>query len=1368
MVKFVKDLSHSCLRGYRQVGCPSSLSLLLCLQSVDHFPPDSCSIGHFCCHVSSPSTISCSQIALSLESSQGSRLSLTAGQCANQLIHVKVFVSRELMRQRPQNSHCTDTRVSEPVNWGVLRKRSTKYGMKTVAKQSCSFRMAKNYGIPKVVDKHGILKMAETNAIQKKVAQNGMVTLAKQCGTPKMQLKKHQQEYKRKMHQYRQNKVSVLRQKRKKRLSLVSNLLGVQWLKQYGWTKHSGGGRVLDYVEKVWEGNGRKRQSRQHKRRVRKQVVRQTHNIRKGGRVIECRMSKDDRRAHKEEQKHIWCHTKRSIDTVWEKMKHLQDKTNANRKRLKHVDQKTCNKKQVGEKMKQKQKQDIHVRVSRNCRKEKAVMVERNCSAEGQCWMCDKMIKRHESKVQCNCGLWYHVECMGFTNDIANSVLVNKSVVWICCKCRGSNYCKYLHNYLDISVDFNMYDEMPMDGCEEDVNEKVKKTSDNEECVEGKNFKTNDPKCVNKVSNGIMKCKGDNRNCLTKNTKKIRENKNETEQMKKIFGDMSDSEVSCVLERKNLPGAVNYVTAVRESEEFLESTFGEKTKSKDLENEKVSGRKNGVTFMTEGKERIICKQTGGYLLRSKKRQPSKIHDESENQTSLIKPSGKNNSRAKNEKVKNRVGIGSNSSGENCQSRTFHGNQDEMLKTKYETVCDMCSKQHLSCDNESCDMKFGKRLHKIQEGQCKVKKCKTSESETCKSITVTQDKVNESKRKRTEQKFSGDRSCNKSKAVIVQGSFHQGDYRFGWSAGKQCVANSLCCVLYSKVKDLKDWCWSDVDTALTTGNELYKYLFSSSTVTNEYLLINELPNELDLVNHHFSMKFHESICGTLRKECDLAGFNVMQLKSAVEQNLQQYYANFICFNGNTFVVIAQDGMYYIFDSHSRNQQGLQVSEGRSLLKGVDTWQDVHRYCTDLANSMGLCDNEQFEVTGVSVWLDEEMRHGIDGNICENENVLVSQKSGSQNSRDPEGSTNCRALEDPHECFGLCSDFSNVYSNFNNTNKDVNVKCSCPEMTLNEKGDSGSDVEIIQVSEMQRFQFIPLAYNRKKMLCHEHKIGQIRLNCNEILNTCENMGRPNSVTKIQGDGNCFFRAISFALSGTEDNHMQLRMATVNYLLQNGNKFNGFLRQGFVNVEEYVVQERMFDCGTWATEVEIMAVAHMLKTDIYTFDDINNWYIFCASFVDREVVRSDEAIYLYHRQRVHYDVVLSVHEMTRQCDRQGYNSISVENVCQKEAESEKRSNSKRRKRMNKKLQQRKKREKARERYAQKTKNVKEAKKGQEKCNRQSRNQLIGRLDIKQLDKKLNNKNTSDKKNQRKRTNKKNYQKNAEKKKITEIKVQ
>jgi hypothetical protein len=99
--------------------------------------------------------------------------------------------------------------VSEPVNWGVLRKRSTKYGMKTVAKQSCSFRMAKNYGIPKVVDKHGILKMAETNAIQKKVAQNGMVILAKQCGTPKMQLKKHQQEYKRKMHQYRQNKISI-------------------------------------------------------------------------------------------------------------------------------------------------------------------------------------------------------------------------------------------------------------------------------------------------------------------------------------------------------------------------------------------------------------------------------------------------------------------------------------------------------------------------------------------------------------------------------------------------------------------------------------------------------------------------------------------------------------------------------------------------------------------------------------------------------------------------------------------------------------------------------------------------------------------------------------------------------------------------------------------------------------------------------------------------------------------------------------------------------------------------------------------------------------------------------------------------------
>ncbi|XP_038050108.1 uncharacterized protein LOC119723495 [Patiria miniata] len=263
----------------------------------------------------------------------------------------------------------------------------------------------------------------------------------------------------------------------------------------------------------------------------------------------------------------------------------------------------------------------------------------------------------------------------------------------------------------------------------------------------------------------------------------------------------------------------------------------------------------------------------------------------------------------------------------------------------------------------------------------------------------------------------------------------------------------------------------------------------------------------------------------------------------------------------------------------NQQGCQVSEGRSLLKRVATWQDVHRYCTDLARSMSLSNNEQFEITGVSVWLDDEVRQDPDDCKEETEQLLLGSSDHS-NGEGNEGSSGSREVP------GSCSSLPSTCSDLPNKKKE-GQKPSFNEMSCN-KVDNGSDVEIKEVRQGQGFKFVPLTYASKNGLCRKHGIGQISLDCNEVSDKCEEMGKPDLVKKIKGDGNCFFRAISFAVSGTEENHVQLRMATVNHLLKNGDKFNGFLRQGFVNVEEYVIRQRMFDSGVWSTEVEIMAMA------------------------------------------------------------------------------------------------------------------------------------------------------------------------------------
>ena len=67
------------------------------------------------------------------------------------------------------------------------------------------------------------------------------------------------------------------------------------------------------------------------------------------------------------------------------------------------------------------------------------------------------------------------------------------------------------------------------------------------------------------------------------------------------------------------------------------------------------------------------------------------------------------------------------------------------------------------------------------------------------------------------------------------------------------------------------------------------------------------------------------------------------------------------------------------------------------------------------------------------------------------------------------------------------------------------------------------------------------------------------------------------------------------------------------------------------------------TKATQELITHLTQMLKTDM--FDDTNKWYHFSANLMDRETVKLDEGIHLYHRQRIHCDVVLSVHKLSTQ---------------------------------------------------------------------------------------------------------------------------
>lgn len=137
----------------------------------------------------------------------------------------------------------------------------------------------------------------------------------------------------------------------------------------------------------------------------------------------------------------------------------------------------------------------------------------------------------------------------------------------------------------------------------------------------------------------------------------------------------------------------------------------------------------------------------------------------------------------------------------------------------------------------------------------------------------------------------------------------------------------------------------------------------------------------------------------------------------------------------------------------------------------------------------------------------------------------------------------------------------------------------------------------------------------------------------------MATPRTEKEIMGDGNCFFRAVSFSLTNSEDFHNIVRNAVCEHMTENRKLFHPFLNNEH-SVESHISSTQMSQEGTWATEIEIFGTAHLLNTDVYTFSG-GRWIRFSVNDVEPFAQNRTGAIYLNHRHQNHYNVVLSVNE-------------------------------------------------------------------------------------------------------------------------------
>ena len=92
----------------------------------------------------------------------------------------------------------------------------------------------------------------------------------------------------------------------------------------------------------------------------------------------------------------------------------------------------------------------------------------------------------------------------------------------------------------------------------------------------------------------------------------------------------------------------------------------------------------------------------------------------------------------------------------------------------------------------------------------------------------------------------------------------------------------------------------------------------------------------------------------------------------------------------------------------------------------------------------------------------------------------------------------------------------------------------------------------------------------------------------------------VKPIGGDGNCFFRMISYLLLGVDDKHDIIRASIVEYIVNPDNLvgLRSYIPQEFSTGEEYVKAKQMHLSTTWATEMELFACAQLSGKDVVCY--------------------------------------------------------------------------------------------------------------------------------------------------------------------------
>lgn len=94
----------------------------------------------------------------------------------------------------------------------------------------------------------------------------------------------------------------------------------------------------------------------------------------------------------------------------------------------------------------------------------------------------------------------------------------------------------------------------------------------------------------------------------------------------------------------------------------------------------------------------------------------------------------------------------------------------------------------------------------------------------------------------------------------------------------------------------------------------------------------------------------------------------------------------------------------------------------------------------------------------------------------------------------------------------------------------------------------------------------------------------------------------MVSIKPDGNCFFRALSYQLFGTENEHVTIRTTLYRAEVLNKKIFEHHLMNG-LSIDQHL--QALASPHSWATQVEVAAAASVFQIPVYYCKEENGLY-------------------------------------------------------------------------------------------------------------------------------------------------------------------